>query len=262
MKLGKSISSEQVSEEVRQNQQKLMARLARLQVADQPVVIDDQFLTCGEYQLFRDDSRVQAATVKGWEKITYYRQPDHWTAYKYREGAADLPITGLRSSDAQAFCDWLNKTQSPQTGLHYRLPTPQEAALNLPQPANSTLASWCRDGDSFSLVGLSEDYLQELKQTLLAFIDQDHYPELETAIVKVGPGEAGKLPQLQKTLRTFINWEHHPELNVNLFVTDLDWVIREGFGFYPDFSHWDYSKIDLFGLREALDKLFSFHRLA
>jgi hypothetical protein len=116
---------------------RLSRRMKSLQHIDKEREIDTNFLTCAEYQLFLDDMRAQ-------EK---FFQPDHWTSLTFAAGQADCPISGVRTDDAVAFCDWLTKRQGG--GRRYRLPSPDEARRY--EAKTTELAAWCRDGDKFKL---------------------------------------------------------------------------------------------------------------
>jgi len=53
-----------------------------------------------------------------------YYQPDHWPGYTFPKGQGRLPVVGVRTSAALAFCEWLS--QHDPTALlsswRYRLP--------------------------------------------------------------------------------------------------------------------------------------------
>ena len=76
------------------------------QSIDENTYIDDTLVTCPEYQLFIDEMREQGK----------YYQPDHWTSYLFLKGHAREPISGMRKSDALAFCNWLTKRSSSGGG--------------------------------------------------------------------------------------------------------------------------------------------------
>lgn len=80
----------------------LSRRLQKLLRIDENVEIDMSYITCAEYQLFIDEKL----------KADEYRQPDHWKSYRFPPGDAQKPITGVRSSDAKEFCEWLTQQQS------------------------------------------------------------------------------------------------------------------------------------------------------
>lgn len=122
-------------------------RLKSLQRIDDERAIDLTYLTCAEYQLFINEMRQQAE----------YRQPDHWPAYEFNTGDAQLPISGLRFEDAQAFCEWL--TQREGGSVLYRLPTPEEAG-KWKSEATGHRGTWCVAGSKPSYAGLSEPHLK------------------------------------------------------------------------------------------------------
>ncbi len=80
----------------------LSRRLQKLLRIDENVEIDMSYITCAEYQLFIDEKL----------KADEHRQPDHWKSYRFPPGDAQKPITGVRSSDAKEFCEWLTQQQS------------------------------------------------------------------------------------------------------------------------------------------------------
>ncbi len=117
-------------------------RLARrLQASEDWYMLDDQrsisadYITCAEYQLFLDEMRT---------KEEYY-QPDHWTDFRFTRGQADTPVAGVRGSDAEAFCAWLNARQ--QGSMRYRLPTPNESQSYPARQHEPPLSAWCRDSE-------------------------------------------------------------------------------------------------------------------
>src|SRR5215216_266029 len=96
---------------------------------DENTYIDDTLVTCAEYQLFIDEMREQ--------EIHY--QPDHWILYKFPEGKAREPILGVRSTDAEDFCEWLTNREAGR--WHYRLPTKLEVTK---YPMQQTLTQSAR----------------------------------------------------------------------------------------------------------------------
>lgn len=112
---------------------KLLRRLNNLSPTnDSDIEIDNSYISCAEYQLFIDEKL----------KLGYHHQPDHWTQYRFPLGHAEKPITGVRASDAEAFCEWLNQVDS--LGLFkYRLPSLTEAQDN--QVIERQIGCWCQD---------------------------------------------------------------------------------------------------------------------
>ena len=120
----------------------LSRRLKSLQHIDKKREIDTNFLTCAEYQLFLDDMRAQGR----------FYQPDHWTSLTFAAGEAGHPISGVRTVDAVAFCEWLTKRQGG--GRRYRLPSPDEARRYTAK--TEALAAWCQVGDEFKLTKFTD----------------------------------------------------------------------------------------------------------
>ena len=77
---------------------KLALRLRRLTRIDDDRYVDNDLISCAEYQLFIDDRRATGD----------YRQPDHWTGEHFPAGSARQPVLGIRPSDAEEFCLWLS----------------------------------------------------------------------------------------------------------------------------------------------------------
>lgn len=88
----------------------LLARRLRnmVQIAN-GTFIDPTYVTNAEYQLFLDESSA----------ANRYYQPDHWAGFRFLAGQAFSPAVGVRSSDAQGFCQWLTERSS---SFHFRLP--------------------------------------------------------------------------------------------------------------------------------------------
>jgi len=102
--------------------------------------IDTGLITCAEYQLFIDATDIT-------------RRPCHWDNPHFSLGMAKLPIAGVKSDDAVAFCNWLNKQDS--SGFKYRLPTLTEA--NQVPIQESTIGYWCSDNGNYIIGGITEE---------------------------------------------------------------------------------------------------------
>ncbi len=76
---------------------KLERRLKRLLRLNETTDIDLTYISCAEYQLFLNEQRRDGDACP----------PDHWAKPHFPKGSALIPITGLRASDAIAFCRWL-----------------------------------------------------------------------------------------------------------------------------------------------------------
>ncbi|NER23888.1 MAG: SUMF1/EgtB/PvdO family nonheme iron enzyme [Symploca sp. SIO1C2] len=162
-------------------------------ILDDNIEIDLSYITCAEYQLFIDEKR-QAGK---------HRQPDHWQDYRFPPGDSQKPITGVRASDAEEFCEWLTQQHS-ELGFKYRLPTVAEAEM---YPAiEQQIGCWCNDRGKKVVVGieatrwqywhskltevvvlnlngdfngdLNRDFNQDIYLNLKRDLEQDLYPDL------------------------------------------------------------------------------------
>jgi len=87
---------------------KLERRLKRLLRLNETTDIDLAYISCAEYQLFLNEQRRDGDACP----------PDHWTRPRFPKGSALAPITGLRASDAIAFCRWLTARLSQLGSLY------------------------------------------------------------------------------------------------------------------------------------------------
>lgn len=122
----------------------LQLRIRRLVRVDESTYADSSLVTQAEYQLFLDELRPQGS----------FRQPDHWQGMQFNSGEGQLPATGVRPSDAQAFCNWL--TERENGPWRFRLPTAQETTrhpLNAPStaPNDVTTGYWFFKDGRFEL---------------------------------------------------------------------------------------------------------------
>jgi len=150
----------------------LSRRLNNLVRIDENVEIDLNYITCAEYQLFIDEMRQAGKN----------RQPDHWQDYRFPPGDSRKPITGVRASDAQEFCEWLTQQHS-FLGFKYRLPTLIEAEEN---PATEQqIGCWSKDGEKRVIAGIEKANLQDWHSNLAKVtilnrnIDQELYGDLD-----------------------------------------------------------------------------------
>lgn len=150
----------------------LSNRLKSLQRITEQDEIDQEYLSCAEYQIFLDEMRQQ----------NEYHQPDHWVGHTFEQGHARVPVNGMRADDAEAFCRWL--TQRQGGSLCYRLPHADEAVQFPAQTAR--LASWCIDEHTSvaCLIGLGDIARDELRQQLNAFSDSLPVPTLERVVLQ------------------------------------------------------------------------------
>ena len=126
---------------------RLQWRLQGFQPMASGADLDPGLVTCAEYQFFLDADPAHRRHL-----------PDHWLEGRFPAEAASWPVTGLRSVDAQAFCQWLCRSFG-DGAWRFRLPTSDEhrqLPLDATVPAGAghrILAVWCRDG--------GDDRLQE-----------------------------------------------------------------------------------------------------
>lgn len=91
----------------------LALRLRRMvRVGD--AYVATSFITNAEYQLFLDELALRSE----------WHQPDHWTQDRFPDGRGTEAVLGMRWTDAERFCSWLNEREL--AGWHYRLPMPGE----------------------------------------------------------------------------------------------------------------------------------------
>jgi Sulfatase-modifying factor enzyme 1 len=105
------------------------------------IEIDKKPITCAEYQLFIDAQR----------QLGINRQPDHWSSYRFSPGDATKAITGVRASDAKAFCLWLSEKGY---GV-YRLPK-QGEIISYPFE-DQRVGYWCTSTTRATIEGISSD---------------------------------------------------------------------------------------------------------
>ena len=141
-------------------QVKLARRLNRLLRIDASLEIDTTLITCAEYQLFIN---AQCKTGRN-------RQPGHWTGYQFAPGDAAKPISGVRASDAEAFCQWLL-----EQGYGFcRLPQVKEACAH--PIADGKIGYWCTSSDiKKKIEGISQEQIQVWKREMVEkfSIDRD-----------------------------------------------------------------------------------------
>lgn len=136
---------------------KLARRLNRLIRIDEKTEIDNSLISCAEYQLFIDEKR----------KSGENRQPDHWRDYRFQQGDAAKPITGVRASDAEKYCQWL----ADRGAAKYRLSTSVEAE-NHPL-SSQDIGYWCRLGESTTVVGITLQQWVSFSERLFNALDLD-----------------------------------------------------------------------------------------
>lgn len=135
----------------------LKRRLKSLVSINNNFEIDKNYITYAEYQLFINDMQALGKN----------RQLDPWVTNKLSSKNVKKPIVGVRASDAQEFCEWLNN-KYPLLGYKYRLPTLTEVAMN-PSSENQ-IGCWCIDENQLIIGGINEEqwiiWQKQLKNSL------------------------------------------------------------------------------------------------
>ncbi|MDJ0510288.1 MAG: SUMF1/EgtB/PvdO family nonheme iron enzyme [Crocosphaera sp.] len=132
----------------------LKRRLNNLLRIDDTISIDKTYITCAEYQLFLDEKR----------KVGENYQPEHWQSNRFPSGYSQKPITGIRASDAEAFCEWLTQ-QNFELGCNYRIPTLTEIEEHTASEKN--IGCWCKNGEKNIVFGIETFYWEQWKMDLM-----------------------------------------------------------------------------------------------
>ncbi|NEP63168.1 MAG: SUMF1/EgtB/PvdO family nonheme iron enzyme [Symploca sp. SIO2G7] len=148
----------------------LARRLNNLRRIDKAVEIDISYITCAEYQLFIDAQKLEGK----------YVQPDHWISDQFPVGTAKQPITGVRGSNAVAFCEWLTNQQFTP-GFQYRLPTVVETEKY--PSAHQALGCWCIEGQALSISSIPTQQLHSWLEEIKTYSSQDNLATLNRALI-------------------------------------------------------------------------------
>lgn len=160
-------------------QVKLSRRLKSLQRIDDTREIDDDFISCAEYQLFLDDMRTK-------EK---HHQPDHWTESRFAKGQATNPVLGVRAEDAIAFCAWLSRLRQPsEEKIIYRLPQMDEAIFI--KAIQSKFGAWVELITHHVVLGISEEAKSEFVRQL-SIATKTGLPFVKWVIMRGCPPDLG-----------------------------------------------------------------------
>jgi energy-coupling factor transporter ATP-binding protein EcfA2 len=196
---------------------KLARRLKDFIRIDEKTEIDNSLITCAEYQLFIDEKL----------KENNYCQPDHWTDRRFRTGGATKPITGVRASDAEEFCQWLTDRSTTK----YRLLTLAEAEK---YPISlEAIGYWYNSKDSKKVMGISPQYWKNWSQTFFETRDRelsrDRKPVFSLCIDLfrrlVHNHNHNHDPDLAKKLAYYGNHDHDCDLFLNLDLDDCDLLL-------------------------------------
>jgi energy-coupling factor transporter ATP-binding protein EcfA2 len=152
---------------------RLSRRLRQLVRMDETTEIDPDYITCAEYQLFIDDKRKEGENC----------QPDHWTTERFAPVDATKPITGVRASDAIAFCEWLTQWAGNLGDTYlegdapifvgefrFRLPKAVEVQEN-PNP-EAQIGCWCRESEQSVIAGIDQSQLETWKTVLVKQLER------------------------------------------------------------------------------------------
>lgn len=121
----------------------LMRRLRSLVRIDEDTYVDTEYINHVEYQLFLDEKYALGESCV----------PDHWLSNTFPKGMGRLPIVGVRSSDAIAFCTWLTEHAANINlgNWRYRLPR-QGEFVNFDQRdthvTNPPIGYWVQNVDN------------------------------------------------------------------------------------------------------------------
>ena len=155
----------------------LKRRLNNLVKIDNNVEIDRGYITCAEYQLFIDDMRQEGKNI----------QPDHWTSLRFPPGSAKKPVTGVRSGDAEEFCQWLTRKESISR-FSYRLPNLAETTRFL--ATTEGIGFWCKKENTLTISGITSQKWRFLQQKLSKYLivrnnfilNRDFYRDINHAL--------------------------------------------------------------------------------
>jgi energy-coupling factor transporter ATP-binding protein EcfA2 len=138
---------------------RLTRRLKSLEPAGHGVEIDPDFVTCAEYQLFLNETRLRGRT----------HHPDHWPDLQYPRGHAGDPVLGMKGEDAAAFCAWL--TERYGSDSQFRLPSFEE--INHSLAPSKSLNTWYQEKDEYRLLRFTLPVEESYKRKLRELSDSD-----------------------------------------------------------------------------------------
>lgn len=112
----RGVEDEDVSRRKLVTEALLSIRQRRMRRINEKTYIDNDLISCAEYQLFLEEKL----------EDTYHYQPDHWLKHRFSSGKGRSPILGIRPEDAVAFCNWLTERDKGKGNWQYRLPHADE----------------------------------------------------------------------------------------------------------------------------------------
>lgn len=206
----------------------LKRRLNNLLRIDNNLFIDKSYITCAEYQLFIDEKRELGESY----------QPEHWKGYRFPPGYAQKPITGIRASDAEKFCEWLTQKQS-ELGFRYRIPTLTEIEEH-PAPEKQ-IGCWVKDGEKKRICGIEKVEWQQWKMNLFNLIVSTKNPLKKLDIISLKNLSLDLTVDLNSVLNNVLNPKFNSDLNPKLtselnsaFNLRLNQVIKNNLGHILD----------------------------
>ena len=206
----------------------LKRRLNNLLRIDNNLFIDKSYITCAEYQLFIDEKRELGESY----------QPEHWKGYRFPPGYAQKPITGIRASDAEKFCEWLTQKQS-ELGFRYRIPTLTEIEEH-PAPEKQ-IGCWVKDGEKKRICGIEKVEWQQWKMNLFNLIVSTKNPLKKLDIISPKNLSLDLTVDLNSVLNNVLNPKFNSDLNPKLtselnsaFNLRLNQVIKNNLGYILD----------------------------
>lgn len=206
----------------------LKRRLNNLLRIDNNLFIDKSYITCAEYQLFIDEKRELGESY----------QPEHWKGYRFPPGYAQKPITGIRASDAEKFCEWLTQKQS-ELGFRYRIPTLTEIEEH-PAPEKQ-IGCWVKDGEKKRICGIEKVEWQQWKMNLFNLIVSTKNPLKKLDIIFLKNLSLDLTVDLNSVLNNVLNPKFNSDLNPKLtselnsaFNLRLNQVLKNNLGYILD----------------------------
>lgn len=206
----------------------LKRRLNNLLRIDNNLFIDKSYITCAEYQLFIDEKRELGESY----------QPEHWKGYRFPPGYAQKPITGIRASDAEKFCEWLTQKQS-ELGFRYRIPTLTEIEEH-PAPEKQ-IGCWVKDGEKKRICGIEKVEWQQWKMNLFNLIVSTKNPLKKLDIISLKNLSLDLTVDLNSVLNNVLNPKFNSDLNPKLtselnsaFNLRLNQVLKNNLGYILD----------------------------
>lgn len=206
----------------------LKRRLNNLLRIDNNLFIDKSYITCAEYQLFIDEKRELGESY----------QPEHWKGYRFPPGYAQKPITGIRASDAEKFCEWLTQKQS-ELGFRYRIPTLTEIEEH-PAPEKQ-IGCWVKDGEKKRIYGIEKVEWQQWQMNLFNLIVSTKNPLKKLDIISLKNLSLDLTVDLNSVLNNVLNPKFNSDLNPKLtselnsaFNLRLNQVLKNNLGYILD----------------------------